>query len=95
MYSPTTIAAVLAGTLAWALPVTTAQAQVDPRLWGLSMIGVDKAWAQGFDGRGIAVGVMDDAAQVDHPNMPIAGRPASMSMARPMVPWAAIFTAPM
>lgn len=67
MYSPTTIAAVLAGTLAWALPVTTAQAQVDPRLWGLSMIGVDKAWAQGFDGRGIAVGVMDDAAQVDHP----------------------------
>lgn len=44
-----------------------AHAQIDERLWGMSMIGVEKAWAQGFRGNGVVVGVMDDPAQFDHP----------------------------
>lgn len=57
----------LAVALIASLPISAAHAQIDDRLWGLSMIGVDKAWAQGFRGNGVIVGVMDDAIQFDHP----------------------------
>ena len=57
----------LALALTAGLAISAAHAQIDDRLWGLSMIGVDKAWEQGFRGNGIVVGVMDDAIQFDHP----------------------------
>lgn len=37
-----------------------AHAQMDERLWGMSMIGVQKAWENGFRGSGVLVGVMDN-----------------------------------
>lgn len=43
-----------------------AHAQMDERLWGMSMIGVQKAWENGFRGSGVLVGVMDNWAQPDH-----------------------------
>ena len=50
MTKPRPLVVVLAATLTVGLPMQTAHAQIDERLWGLSMIGVDKAWAQGFRG---------------------------------------------
>lgn len=55
-----TLTAVIAST-------NLAHAQIDERLWGLSMIGVEKAWQSGFSGHGVPVGVMDTAIQFDHP----------------------------
>lgn len=66
MNKPIIHTAVLAVALTAGLPISAAHAQLDERLWGLSMIGVDKAWAQGFRGNGVVVGVMDDAIQFDH-----------------------------
>ena len=66
MTKPRPLVVVLAATLTVGLPMQTAHAQIDERLWGLSMIGVDKAWAQGFRGNGVVVGVMDSAIQSDH-----------------------------
>ena len=67
MNKPIIHTAVLAVALTASLPISAAHAQIHESLWGLSMIGVDKAWEQGFRGNGIVVGVMDDATQVDHP----------------------------
>lgn len=54
----------LAATLA---STVSARAQVDERLWGLSMVGAQKAWEKGYRGAGVVVGIMDDGIQVDHP----------------------------
>lgn len=66
MNKPIIHTAVLAVALTAGLPISAAHAQIHERLWGLSLIGVDKAWEQGFRGNGILVGVMDDAIQFDH-----------------------------
>lgn len=58
--------AIVAVALSASLPISAAHAQIDERLWGMSMIGVDKAWERGFRGNGIIVGIMDDAIQFDH-----------------------------
>ena len=50
-----------------AASIDHAHAQIDERLWGMSMIGVGKAWENGLRGRGVHIGVMDEWAQPDHP----------------------------
>lgn len=37
------------------------------QLWGLSMIGHDRAVEAGFTGKGVVVGVVDDIIYVNHP----------------------------
>lgn len=49
-----------------AASVDHAHAQMNERLWGMSMIGVQKAWENGFRGSGVLVGVMDNWTQPDH-----------------------------
>lgn len=53
MNKPVIHTAVLAVTPTASLPMSAAHAPIDDRLLGLSMIGVDKAWKQGFLGREI------------------------------------------
>lgn len=37
------------------------------QLWNLRMIGVDRALAKGFTGRGFTIGIVDDIVSADHP----------------------------
>lgn len=49
-----------------ALSTQSAHAQIDSRLWGLSMVGADKAWELGYRGTGVIIGVMDESANPNH-----------------------------
>ena len=62
MNKPIVHTAVLAVALTAGLPISAAHAQIDERLWGLSMIGADKAWELGYRGNGVIIGVMDQSA---------------------------------
>ena len=46
--------------------IQSAHAQIDSRLWGLSMVGADKAWELGYRGNGVIIGVMDQSADPLH-----------------------------
>ncbi|NTU68880.1 MAG: S8 family serine peptidase [Chlorobiaceae bacterium] len=52
--------------LATDIPLTTT-APTPEQLWGLRMIGHDRAVEAGFTGNGIVVGVVDDIIYVNHP----------------------------
>ncbi|HEV8263634.1 MAG TPA: S8 family serine peptidase [Gemmatimonadales bacterium] len=41
--------------------------------YGVSLIGAPGAWALGFRGQGIKVGIFDSGIDIDHPDLPVAG----------------------
>jgi subtilase-type serine protease len=66
MSKPIIHTAMLAVALTASLPISAAHAQIDSRLWGLSMVGADKAWELGYRGNGVIIGVMDQSADPLH-----------------------------
>src|SRR5688572_20270095 len=41
--------------------------------WGVQHIEAPAAWAAGFRGQGVKVGIFDSGIDVDHPDLPVAG----------------------